>query len=409
MVVVRRLPGPQRLLAGRRRWPKALGALLLLGLAVIVGLPSPGWAAPTVEVRNVGISRVGERTMITVILDQAVNPRVAPFTGANRSQVIIDFPQAVAAKLPESLAGDEVLVKSVRNEVSGAGVKIIVEMFPDRPYLMSREMLPLSKGLAMFRLGLRPDPDAVPAKPGPPAAYPAPPAESYGAGPGTGAGEGSLPATPSTPEPAAPSVSSLPPSGEFAELYRQVPKATGLWDFLRGQGFTVSKAQNYDTPGKASTRSFTLTSSRYPGMHVRVASVPPGSSGVPAINIVDLAMDNLEGRASDEYKKLRGWSFGQIRSKYEDIGDFFEDALKPLRVDLRKQCQNLAQRHAEFIVNFLRQAVPQKPGLGDQAMTQIRKKVSPRFEGVQYTLSENPLVILNLVDYLYIRVYYLGR
>jgi hypothetical protein len=370
-------------------------------------LPSPGLADPSVEVRNVGISRVGQRTMVTVILDQAVNPQVAPFTGANRSQVVIDFPQGVAARLPENLAGDEVLVKNVRTEVSGTGVKIIVEMFPDRPYLISREMLPLNKGLAMFRLGLRPDPDAVPAKQSP--AYPAPPESSYGAGPEPGAREGTPPATPSTPEPAAPAVSGPPPTGEFADLYQQVPKARGLWDFLRDQGFTVAKAKNYDTPGKPLTRSFTLTSSRYPGMRVRVATLPPGGSGVPSIGIVDLAMDDLGGRASDEYQKLRHWSFGQIKSKHEDIGDFFEDALKPFRVDLRKQCQDLAQRHAEFVANFLRQAVPQKPGLGDQAITLIRKKVSPRFEGVQYTLSDNPLVILNLVDYLYIRVYYLGR
>jgi hypothetical protein len=396
--------------AGRRRWPGALRDLVLLGLSLVLTLPAPGLGAPSVEVRNVGISRVGQRTMVTVILDQAVNPQVAPFTGANRSQVIIDFPQAVAARLPENLAGDEALVKNVRTEVSGTGVKIIVEMFPDRPYLMSREMLPLNKGLAMFRLGLRPDPDADPAaRQTLPPAYPAPPEPSYGAGPEPKAREGTLPATPSTPEPPAPAVSGPPPTGEFADLYQQVPKARGLWDFLRGQGFTVAKAKNYDTPGKPLTRSFTLTSSRYPGMRVRVATLPPGGSGVPNIGIVDLAMDNVGGQASDEYQKLRNWSFGQIRSKYEDIGDFFEDALKPLRVDLRKQCQDLAQRHAEFVANFLRQAVPQKPGLGDQAITLIRKKVSPRFEGVQYTLSDNPLVILNLVDYLYIRVYYLGR
>jgi hypothetical protein len=39
-------------------------------------------------------------------------------------------------------------------------------------------------------------------------------------------------------------------------------------------------------------------------------------------------------------------------------------------------------------------------------MKHIRDKVSPRFEGVQYTLSEKPLVFLNLVDFLYIKVYY---
>ena len=40
-------------------------------------------------------------------------------------------------------------------------------------------------------------------------------------------------------------------------------------------------------------------------------------------------------------------------------------------------------------------------------MNHVREKVSPRFEGVQYTVSENPLIILNQVDFLYVKVYYL--
>ena len=63
-------------------------------------------------------------------------------------------------------------------------------MFPDRPYQMSREILPLRKGLAMFRLGLV-DPDAVQAKKAPPTGYPPPPpAQTYGTGPETGTREG---------------------------------------------------------------------------------------------------------------------------------------------------------------------------------------------------------------------------
>jgi lipoprotein-anchoring transpeptidase ErfK/SrfK len=183
-------------------WRKAGGALLILGISFAWGLFSPAMAAPPrVEVRNLGISRVGERTMVTVILNQAANPRVTPYTGANRSQVLIEFPQAKAAKLPETQAGDESLVKSVKTEVSATGVKIIVEMFPDRPYLMSREILPLSKGAAMFRLGLRFDPNAVPAKEALPAGYPPPPpAQTYGTGPKTGTRE-PLPAPPPPPPP----------------------------------------------------------------------------------------------------------------------------------------------------------------------------------------------------------------
>ena len=200
-----------------------------------------------------------------------------------------------------------------------------------------------------------------------------------------------------------------PPTGEFADLYQLVPQARGLWDFLRSEDFTVNKAQSYDTPGKQLSRSFNLTSSRYPEMRVNVANVPASGPGAPNINIVDLTMDRVGGKAADDYQGLRRWTFPQIKAKYEDIGDFFEDALKPLRVQIRQKCQELAQRHAQFITNYLAQAVPQNPRLGDEAMNLIRKKVSPRFEGVQYTLSEKPLVILNLVDFTYIRVYYLGR
>ena len=289
-------------------------------------------------------------------------------------------------------------------------MKIIVEMFPDRPYLLSRETLPLSRGLAMFRLGLRPDPNAVQVRQTPAPTSPVPPPEqTYGPGPGARTREEPLPVTPPPPPPAAPPVSSLPPSGEFAELYQLIPQATGLWDFLRGEGFSVTKAQTYDNPGKQISRGFTLTSNRYPEMRVRMANLPPTGSGAPSINIVDLTMDNVGGKAADDYQKLRGWSFAQIRTQYEDIGDFFEDALKPLRVQIRQKCQDLAQRQSQFIANFVRQAVPQNPRLGDEAITLIRKKVSPRFEGVQYTLSENPLVILSLVDFLYMRVYYIGR
>ncbi len=152
----------------------------------------------------------------------------------------------------------------------------------------------------------------------------------------------------------------------------------------------MNKAQNYDTPGKQLSRTFNLTSSRYPQMRVNVANVPASGPGAPNINIVDLTMDRVEGKATDDYQNLRHWTTPQIRAKYEDIGDFFEDALKPLRVQIRQKCQGLALQHAQFITAYLAQAVPQNPQLGDTAMNLIRKKVSPRFEGVQYTMSEIP-------------------
>ncbi|MGQ9688131.1 MAG: hypothetical protein ACUVXF_04995 [Desulfobaccales bacterium] len=405
-----------RRLAGAFR-ARGLGLLLLAGFLALPTGTSAAQKGP--EVRNLGISRLGDRTMVTILLDQAVTPRVSPFVGKGKSQLVVEFPLAWAGKLPERLVGDEVLVKQLRTEVSAAGVKIIVDMNPDQYYIWKRETHLLSGGRATVRLTFRPDPGVVAAKPPSTAALPAqppplaprapettatPPSEvpSPGVGEEIRAEPPPAPLIPPAPTPA------TPPGGAFAELYRLLPEGKGLLDHLRGEGWGVAQAKDYDRPGIRLSRVFYLTNPRYPEMRVRIAHVPPNAPGSPTINIFDLAMDNVSGRSADEYRKLRQWSFGQIKGKYEDIGDFFDDALKPLRVELRQQCQTLAQHHAAVLKGFMGQAVPRQPQLGDKALTLISKKVSPRFEGVQYTLSENPLVILNLVDFLYIRVYYLG-
>lgn len=170
----------------------------------------------------------------------------------------------------------------------------------------------------------------------------------------------------------------------------------------------MTVAQSHDQPGQRLSRSFNLTNPRFPELVVRIAHLPPNTPEAPPISIIDLSMENLGGPTAQKYRELRRWDFSRIRAKYEDIGDFFDDALKPLRVDLRKQCQELAERYSQTIADFLRQAAPHQPRVADQALADIRKKVSPRFEGVQYTLLENPLIILNLVDFLYLRVYYVG-
>jgi hypothetical protein len=376
-----------------------------------------------VEVRNLGLSRLGGRTMLTVILDQAANPEVSPFTGLNRTQLVVDFPAAWAEKLPRRLAGDDTLVKYVKTEVSEAGVKIILEMFPDRPYSLTREIRPLPSGLAMFRLGLQSGPGAAQAKRPPAAAMPEPqeplvtqapetaappPGQTSQASPGEQAPAEAPGAMPAPPEPTAPPSAEVAPTGTFAELYQLMPQAKGLLEFLRGDGWKVIDAQSYDRPGRRFSRGFQLINPRYPEMRVRIAHLPPNAPAAPYINIIDLSMDRLSGTVPDKYRTLKQWNFAKIKKKYEDIGDFFDDALKPLRVDIRQQCQRLALRHADFITKFLQQALPQNPKLADEAITLIRKKVSPRFEGVQYTLSENPLVILNLVDFLYLRIYYIS-
>jgi hypothetical protein len=361
--------------------------------------------------------------MLTVILNQAANPQVSPFTGYDRSQLVVEFPEAGAGKLPAGLAGDDTLVKNVRTEVSEAGVKIILEMFPDRPYTLTREIRPLPEGLAMFRLGLEADPSAAQAKRPPAAAMPEPqeplvtqapetaapvPEPTAEAGRGEQAPAEAPVAPPPPPEPTAPPSVGVAPTGTFAELYQLMPQAKGLLEFLRGEGWRVVEAKSYDRPGQRFSRGFHLTNPRYPEFRIRIAHLPPNAPAAPYINIIDLSMENLTGKVPDEYRNLRQWNFSKIKTQFEDIGDFFDEALKPLRVDIRQQCQRLALSHADFITKFLQQAAPQNPKVAEEAMTHIRQKVNPRFEGVQYTLSENPLIILNLVDFLYVRIYYIS-
>ncbi len=426
----RRVARSPVLFGGRDWWQKFGKTFLMLGAFLVLGAASEALAVtPGVEVRNLGLSRLGERTMLTVILNQAANPQVSPFSGVERDQLVVKFPEARGEKLPDRLAGDEVLVKYVKTEVSDEGVKIILEMFPEQPYTLAREIKPLPGGLAMFRLSLQAGPGAAPVKRPPPAAMPEPqeplvtrapepgeplPEPTPEAAPGEVTQEQAPPeppappVTPAPPEPTAPPAVAVAPTGTFAELYQLMPQAKGLLEFLRGDGWRVAKAESYDRPGQRFSRGFHLTNPKYPEFRVRIAHLPPNAPAAPYINIIDLTMNNLTGRVPDEYRTKKQWNFAKIKTKFEDIGDFFVDALKPLRVDIRQQCQRLALRHADFITQFLKQAVPQNPQLADEAMTLIRKKVSPRFEGVQYTLSENPLVILNLVDFLYFRIYYIS-
>ncbi|MEJ2070772.1 MAG: hypothetical protein P8X58_10280 [Syntrophobacterales bacterium] len=408
---------------GRSWWQRVGKVLLILGASLAMGVPLESWAVSRVEVRNLGLSRLGGRTMLTVILNQAANPQVSPFTGVDRAQLVVEFPQAQAGKLPARLAGDDTLVKNVRTEVSEAGVKIILEMFPDKPYTMTREIRPLPEGLAMFRLDLEAGASAAQPKRPPAAAMPEPqepivtktpetaapaPEQTAKAGPGEQAPTEAPAAPPPLPEPTEPPSVGVAPTGTFAELYQLMPQAKGLLEFLRGDGWRVVQAQSYDRPGMRFSRGFHLTNPRYPKLRIKIAHLPPNAPAAPYINIIDLSMEGLTGSVPDEYRTLKQWNFSKIKTKYEDIGDFFDEALKPLRVDIRRECERLALSHADFITKFLQQAVPQNPKLAEEAMTYIRKKVSPRFEGVQYTLSENPLVILNLVDFLYVRVYYIS-
>ena len=169
----------------------------------------------------------------------------------------------------------------------------------------------------------------------------------------------------------------------------------------------MSESNRYDRPGRRFSRDFILTNRKYPELVVKIAYLPANVPNTPNIDIIMLSTENLTGETATQYRGLRQWSFAKIKQKYEDIGDFFDDALKPLRVKLREQTKSVALRDAAVFQNFLKLACPNNPQVADQVMNHVRAKVSPRFEGVQFTVSENPLTILNLVDFLYVKVYYL--
>ena len=355
-----------------------------------------------VELRHVGISRVGEQTLLTVILNRQAAPLIVQKSAAGIPQMIIDFPQARAGVLPPQQFGDDLLVKRVLTQVapSGRGVQIILEMDPQRPYTWWRRSQPLKGGQIAFMVGVKPAgaPAQAQVLPPPP---PEPPALEE---------RRREPAPEPEPEPQwAPPPSGPRPAGGFPELRYLMPQAAALWQFLEKDGWTVSETRDYDRPGKRFSRGFTLTNSRYPEVVINVAHIPANTPGAPDINVIDLDFERLHSQTAGEYREMKKWNFSKIKQNYEDIGDFFDEALKPLRVKLRKECQDLALRWASLIQEFVRNAAPQQTKAAEEVMGHIKAKVNPRFDGVQFTIAEKPLLILNLVDFLYIRVYYLGN
>ncbi len=375
----------------------------------MVCLSQSVWGATgSTEVRRLGLSKVGENTLLTVVLDRAAVPVVSSREVSGQPQVVVDFPHARAGHLPTRLEGDDSLVRQVTTETSGGGVHIVLDLFPERPYAFWKQVRPGSGGQSFFILGLKPDLKAQPlaqARNVPPAAPAPPPAAGD-------LRERELEPEPSAPpEPReeggyqAPRGSGAP--GSFAELKSLMPKAANLLQGLETSGWTVAESNRYDRPGSRFSRDFLLTNSRYPELVVKIVYLPANVPNTPNIGIVMLSTEKVNSAAARQYQELRKWSFSRIRQKYEDIGDFFDDALKPLRVKLREETKTVTLKDAAVFQNFLQLACPGNPQAADQVMKHVREKVNPRFEGVQYTISENPLVILNMVDFLFVKVYFL--
>src|SRR5574340_751785 len=108
-----------KVLSGKFRWAGIL--CLCLGL---LGAGGAAWGrSAAVEVRRVGLSRVDENTMLTVVLSRAAEPRISTGSVGGKPQLVVEFPQAQAGRLPTSMAGDDLLVEQVVTESSPAGVK----------------------------------------------------------------------------------------------------------------------------------------------------------------------------------------------------------------------------------------------------------------------------------------------
>jgi hypothetical protein len=362
------------------------------------------------EVRSLGLSKVEDSTYLTVVLDRVVTPRVTARVVSGKPQLVVEFPGSRAGRLPNHLEGDELLVEQVLTETAtpGGGVRIILDLFPERPYTYWKKLQAGTGGKSLFMLGLKPDAKARPvqARVVPPSepepVAPAPPGEEV-------AERETSPEPPTLREGGGgyqePKSNVAP--GSFSELRRLMPKAGPLLQGLEAEGWVVSESNRYDRPGKRFSRDFILNNRKYPELAVKIAYLPANTPNTPNIEIIMLTTENHTSEAANQYRGLRQWSFAKIKQKYEDIGDFFDDALKPLRVKLREETKALALRDAAVFKNFLKLACPSQPQLADQVMKHVQAKVSPRFEGVQFTVSENPLAILSLVDFLYLKVYYL--
>ncbi|MCL4501115.1 MAG: AMIN domain-containing protein [Deltaproteobacteria bacterium] len=364
------------------------------------------------EVRRLGLSRVGETTLLTIILDRAAEPRITTSKASGKPQLVVDFPQARAGNLPTRLEGDDILVEQVETQTDPMGVRITLDLFPDQPYSFWRQTRSGLGGQSLFILGLKTDTSgrslaqvrpSTPTEPAPLPAAPGPPAPSvrepqYQVAP--------PPAEPPTEEYKQTAPTGNVVSGSFRELLQLMPRAGALLQSLESSGWGVSQSRNYDRAGQRQFRDFTLTNPRYPELAVKIVYMPANSPGAPNIGIVSLTTDRWSSETATKYQNMRQWNFGRIKKEFEDIGDFFEDALKPLRVKLREETKTLALKYAPVFTDFVK-AASGSPQVADKVMGHVREKVNPRFEGVQYTVSEKPLIILNQVDFLYVKVYFL--
>jgi hypothetical protein len=111
-------------ITGLKTWFAKPGRSLAWLLVLLFCLSHHAWGAGgAVEVRRLGLSKVAEDTLLTVILSQAATPQVSTREAAGKPQLVVDFPGARAGQLPRHLEGDELLVQKVVTETAAPGVE----------------------------------------------------------------------------------------------------------------------------------------------------------------------------------------------------------------------------------------------------------------------------------------------
>lgn len=357
-------------------------------------------------ISQVGLSQVHETTFLTMILSQMAQPQIQPVTDPQAPQLLIDFPNAKVANVPLTQVGDRRLVKQVRTAAlpGGGGVRIIVELVPGQPYSYWRSGRMGARGSYQYIVGLKPDATSPAATRRAEDSGPAKTYSSQQESTSTAEREGSSYGDSSTTSGS--SEYQQPTSGELAEISRLMPAAGPLLGFLQQEGWTVQK----DSTGHGgASQKFLLESSKYPNLSIRIQHTTTRAAGSPGIGIVALSTDKIQDSDADKYREMKNWNMAKIKSRFEDIGDYYDDGLKPLRIRLRERSKAEVLRNYEFYQKFLEVAVPQKPDLPAKIKGHVQERANKRLEGAQYTESENPLVIMDMVDFYTLRVYYIGR
>ena len=401
--------------------------LLLLGIlaGLIFWQPHPGYSLNNdLIISRVGLSQAQGTTFLTMILSRVDQPKIQPVEDRQSPQLLIDFPKAKVSNVPAVQAGDQQLVKQVRTMAlpGGGGVRIILDLIPGRPYTFWRSSKSRATGGVQYMVGIKPDSQGG-AGPTPGLVVdrkastvtqetvdPPSPPRTYASGrePMPSASEEHAAYGESSRTSGASSEYSRPTSGGMGEIARLMPAAGPALGFLEQKGWSVQK-DSAGRGGGPGSQKFLLTSSRYPNLSITAEHIPTRAAGSPGINVIALSTDKLADSDADKYRQMVRWDMATIKKHYEDIGDYYDDGLKPLRIRLRERSKAIVLRDYEFFKQFLEAAVPQKPELPEKIQKHLQEKANKRLEGAQYTESENPLVIMDMMDFYTLKVYFIGR